>query len=188
MEERTVIITKVVKLKALGVSERKLGNTGAAETIELKVKTLITKYSITERELGVTQTSYQSQKPQYKEPPKSYSSMEDALRDHVNKMKQEHERAYRGYSGYSDGRYREYTEQKTYRYKADFTCAVNVDVRRLLAAMCAQCDVDIESLDRETNESFFYNATKQTIVFSVIGTVENLAEFKALFIRLSRSL
>jgi hypothetical protein len=81
-KDRVIIIERVCKLRALSVSERKLGNHSAANTAQAKVTEMIAKYSITTSELD--------EPSPIKKPHKSYNSYEEAERDH----RRQQEKAY----------------------------------------------------------------------------------------------
>ena len=114
-ENRQVIISRIIKLKALGKSERQLGNKGAADTIDDKVKLLITKYSIVEGELGdipkAAPFKYTNPNPNKEYPYSSHSpsDLEEAMREMeelLGKMMQDKNRPH--------------STQKEYRYTSSF--------------------------------------------------------------------
>lgn len=189
MEERQAIITKVIKLQALGISERKLGNTGAAITIETKVQDLISKYSITKIELGIEpKTSTNQNQRAYTQYTNPYTkefnndSLEDLL-EQFRKFREDLEREEKNRSqknqSYYTWRDKEPESEKVFRYKTEFEC--KKDPSEKLQRMCDYCSVELETFDAHVQKVSWFGSTKYTVVFSVTGKLPNLTNFKQYF-------
>ncbi len=213
MNERIIIIEKVRKLQLLGASEKKLGNNGAAVTIEEKVRTMISKYSITATELRTSDPEpkttsrpnsnpYSNPNPRYSEQ-KTYHSAEDAarsameeiLREHLNRMR-EQESKFKDDNRYWEGGTRERRDkfweangqsrnqykstEKTYRYHVEFTVPDGYAIKRFIQRLSTQLNLSIEEYDEyEIKKGFFLTTIIGIKVYvTVVGQQNHLATFK----------
>lgn len=190
MEERKTIITKVIKLQALGISERKLGNTGAAITIETKVQDLISKYSITKIELSLepkTTSTNQNQRTytQYTNPYAREFNNNDSLEDILAQLKKMHDDLKREEKNQRERAWRDEQErkkpepEKVFRYKTEFECKKDPSER--LQRMCDYCSVELEDFNAHVQKVSWFGSTKYNVIFSVIGKLPNLTNFKQYF-------
>lgn len=187
MENRTVIIAKIIKLQALGKSERQLGNIGAATTIEEKVKIMLEKHSISPSELqpnsrpNPAQSQYSSAEYSYEKTyeRKTYSDIESILRDHLEAMKAQMEKEERRRGGYQEYSYSNSSQEKTYRWAPSFVMDARLNVLSALRFLVAKHNLKVEDVKVTSHtEGFIFKTVLNIYHIAVQGNLRDLTRFK----------